>query len=81
MPDEEKSMVYKGRKIPLTAGCWGTIVRTPDGKRHLESDCISEEARDELKAILEEEAILRVTPKVVLDDTPAETPAETPTES
>jgi len=37
-------------------------------------DCQSKEARDEVAAILEEEAILRVNPKVILDDTPVVEP-------
>lgn len=78
MPDEEKSIIFKGRKMFPIARCWGTIVETPDGKRHFESECPDKEARDELKAILEEEAVLRVTPKVALEETPVETPVETP---
>ncbi|MBA7713591.1 hypothetical protein ES703_122594 [subsurface metagenome] len=54
--------------------CVATIVTTEDGKKHLELDCQSKEARDEVAAILEEEAILRVNPKVILDDTPVVEP-------
>ena len=72
--DEPKSIDYKGRKVFTICGCKATIVNTPDGKRHLEGDCISKAARDELAAILEEEMILRVNPKVTLEETPEEAP-------
>ncbi len=49
-------------------GCKGTIVTTEDGKRHIELECLSKEARAEMAAILEEEAILRVNPKVILEE-------------
>jgi len=51
-------------------GCKGHIVATEDGKEHFELECKSKKDRDELSAIWEEEAILRINPKVVLDDTP-----------
>ena len=54
--------------------CKTEVIETPDGKRHFESACLDKKARDELAAIFEEEAILRVNPKVVLEE-PAPEPA------
>jgi len=64
-------------KLPTTftiCGCKGKVVTTEDGKKHLELECLSKQAREELAAILEEEAILRINPKVVLEDNPPVTP-------
>ncbi len=57
--------------------CKTAVIETPDGKRHFESDCLDKKARDELAAIFEEEAILRINPKVVLEE-PAPEPAPEP---
>ncbi len=57
--------------------CVATVVTTEDGKKHLELDCKSKEARDEVASILEEEAILRINPKVILEE-PVEPPVEPP---
>ena len=46
-------------KRPLLDRCQITIV---DG--HIEAECLTKEDRDELAAAFEEEAILRVQPKV-----------------
>lgn len=63
--------------------CKTEVVETPDGKRHFESDCLDKKARDEFAAIFGEEAVLRINPKVLLEDTPpaalAEPPAPSPT--
>ncbi len=48
-------------------GCRGKVVTTDDGKRHFELDCKSKEDREEVAALFEEEVILRVNPKVVLE--------------
>ena len=61
--------------------CKTEVIETPDGKRHFESECLSKEARDHLAAVFEEEAILRVNPKMVLEDTPPAEPAAPVTES
>ncbi|MBA7715963.1 hypothetical protein ES703_125022 [subsurface metagenome] len=66
---------YKGKIIGKVGSCILISVPTADGKEHLEATCGSKEARDHLAAILEQEAILRVNPKVLLDDTP---PVEEP---
>jgi len=50
--------------------CKLEVVTDADGKRHFEATCLSKEARDELAAIFEQEAILRVNPKVILEETP-----------
>lgn len=52
--------------------CKLEVVTDPDGKKHFEATCLNKEARDELMAIFEEEAILRVNPKVILEETPSE---------
>ncbi|MBA7707374.1 hypothetical protein ES703_116246 [subsurface metagenome] len=52
-------------------GCKGTVVTTADGKKHFEIECKSKQDREEVAALFEEEAILRVNPKMVLDDEPA----------
>jgi len=60
-------------------GCKGRVVPTEDGKKHFEIDCKSKEDRDEVAALFEQEAILRINPKVILDDTPSAEPgAELP---
>ena len=51
--------------------CKANVVTTPDGKRHIELDCQTKEARDEAAAVFEEEVVLRVNPKVVLEEPPA----------
>ncbi|GAI61218.1 unnamed protein product [marine sediment metagenome] len=54
--------------------CKLEVVTDPDGKRHFEATCQSKEAREELAALFEEEAILRVNPKVILEETPVAEP-------
>jgi len=58
--------------------CKTEVIETPDGKRHFESACLDKKARDELAAIFEEEAILRINPKVVLEDIPPVEPPAAP---
>lgn len=62
-------------------GCKGKVVTTADGKKHFEIECKSKEAREEVAAIFEEEAILRVNPKVILEEAPAGPLAAPVTES
>jgi len=59
-------------------GCHGTIVTAEDGKKHIELDCPSKEARDEAAAILEEEVILRVKPKMPVVEPVIEGPRPEP---
>ncbi len=79
MPDEIDETLEKWKekteelKLPgsfTVCGCRGRIVTTEDGKRHFELDCKSKEDRDEVAALFEEEVILRVNPKVVLEEIP-----------
>ncbi len=74
MPEEQdtkpESIEYKGRTVFTICGCVGTVVTTENGKKHIELECKSKEARDEVASILEQEAILRVNPKVILEDSP-----------
>lgn len=51
-------------------GCKGKVVTTEDGKKHFEIECKSKAEREEVAAIFEEEAILRINPKMVLEDAP-----------
>jgi hypothetical protein len=61
-------------------GCKGKVVTTVDGKKHFEIECGSKKDRDEVAAVFEEEAILRVNPKVVLEEEPAVEPPAEPAE-
>lgn len=74
MPDNPETIVYKDHILGKIGGCTLIVSYDDKGKGHIEGTCASKEAREKLKAILEEEAILRVNPKVVLEETPVETP-------
>jgi len=71
MPDEPESIEYKGRQVFKVGGCQITVVKDAAGKAHFEGECLDKAARDELAAIFEEEAVLRVNPKVKLEEPPA----------
>ncbi len=74
----ELEILKKEPRSFTICGCKGTIVTTENGKRHIELECLSKEAREEMAALLEEETILRVNPKVVLEEIPVvEPPVET----
>ncbi len=68
MTEKPETIEYKGQKVFTVCGCKGEIVTTTDGKRHLEYSCPDKATRDELAAILEEESILRVKPKVIVEE-------------
>lgn len=51
-------------KQPLLDRCQLEIVIGSDGKPHIEGECLDKESRDELASAFDEEAILRVKPKV-----------------
>lgn len=74
MSDEPETVEYKGEVVGKVGGCQIIVVEDSKGK-HFEATCQSKEARDKLASIFEQEAILRINPKVVLDDTP---PVEQP---
>ncbi|GAI10018.1 unnamed protein product, partial [marine sediment metagenome] len=59
--------------------CLLKAVTTAEGKTHFESDCLDKESRDQLGAIFEEEAVLRITPKAFMEGTMD--PIPEPTES
>ena len=65
---EPKSIDYKGKRVFTVCGCKGTVVTAEDGTKHIELECIDKEAREQMATILEQEAILRVNPKVVFED-------------
>lgn len=69
--DEPKVIKHQGKSVFTICGCKATIVTAPDGKRHIEADCPDKSARDEAAAIFEEEILLRVNPKIILEDAPA----------
>jgi len=48
--------------------CKTDVIETPDGKRHFEGECVDKLAREKLASVFEEEAILRINPKVVLGE-------------
>lgn len=75
---EPKSIDYKGKKVFTVCGCKGTVVTGEDGKKHLELECVDKEAREEMASMLEQEAILRVNPKVVFEETPEIPPTVKP---
>ena len=85
MPDNPETIVYKDHILGKVGGCTLIVAYDDKGKGHIEATCASKEARAKLAAILEEEAILRVNPKVVLEETAEVTPEVTlevtPTES
>ena len=76
--NEPETLEHKGQVIGKVGGCKIRVVTAADGKKHFESDCLDKKARDELAAIFEEEAILRINPKVVLEETPPVEPAPEP---
>ncbi len=65
---EPDTIEYKGQVVGKVLGCEIQIVTTADGKKHFESDCLSKKARDDLMAVFEEEAVLRVTPQAFLEE-------------
>lgn len=67
---EPETIEYKGKEVPsfTICGCKATIVTDPDGKRHIEAECPDKATRDEFAAVMEEEMILRIKPKVVLEE-------------
>ncbi|GAI44169.1 unnamed protein product [marine sediment metagenome] len=65
---EPDTIEYKGEVVGKILGCEIRVVTTADGKKHFESACLSKKARDDLAAVFEEEAILRVTPKAFLEE-------------
>lgn len=73
----ESNIVVVGK----VGGCLLKAVTTAEGKTHFESECLDKESRDQLAAIFEEEAILRITPKAFLEAVPGIEPVPEPTES
>jgi len=74
--EEQKGKVISSFTI---LGCKTDVIEDSEGKRHFESECLSKEARDKFASIFEQEAILRVNPKVVLEEIPpVAPPAATP---
>jgi len=67
--------------VGKVGGCQIIVSLDDKGKKHFEATCASKEAREELAAIFEEEAILRVNPTVILDDTSPEVPPKVPPEA
>ena len=82
---EPETIEYKGELVGKVCGCNLYVKKDAEGKAHFESECLSKAARDELNAVFEEEAILRVNPKVILaeliEPEPAPDTRLNPTES
>ncbi|MBA7716945.1 hypothetical protein ES703_126030 [subsurface metagenome] len=66
-----KEPELKPKQSFTVCGCKVEVIEDAEGKKHFEATCLSKEAREELASILEQEAILRVNPKVVLENEPA----------
>ncbi|MBA7712017.1 hypothetical protein ES703_120985 [subsurface metagenome] len=64
---EPETIEYKGRVIGKVGGCTLIVSTDAAGKKHFEATCLNKEAREELAALFEEEAILRITPKAFLE--------------
>lgn len=73
---EPESVEWKGEIVGKVAGCQIILIEGKDGKSHFEATCQNKEARDKLAAIFEEEAILRVNPKAVLEEPTPESVTE-----
>ncbi len=65
-----EEQVLKPKTSFTVCGCKLEVVTDPEGKKHFEATCQSKGARDELASIFEQEAILRVNPKVIFEETP-----------
>lgn len=81
MSDIPETLEYKGKIIGKVGGCTLISVPGPDGQEHLEATCASKAARDHLAAILEQEAVLRVNVKAILEEVPDITPPPPPARS
>lgn len=77
MPEERED---KGKVIASFSvlKCKTEVIETPDGKRHFESACLDKKARDYFSSVFEEEAILRINPKVTLEPEPVTEPVTEP---
>jgi len=77
MPEERAD---KGKVVSSITilGCKTDFIETPDGKRHIESDCLNKHARDYFSSFFEEEAIMRINPKVSLEPAPEPAPEPVP---
>ena len=74
MSDEPETIESKGEVVGKIGGCEIIVSTTADGKKHFEATCASKGDRDELAAIFDEEAILRVNPKAILEESPPAVP-------
>jgi len=70
MSDEPETIESKGEIVGKIGACQIIVSTTADGKKHFEATCASKEGRDNLAAIFDEEAILRINPKVILEESP-----------
>jgi len=71
---EPETIEYKDHIVGKVCGCTLIVTYDEKGKGHIEASCATKEGRNKLAAILEEEAILRVQPKVVVEETPPAAP-------
>ena len=77
MPDEPETIEYKGRVVGKVGGCSLIVTTDATGKKHFEGTCLTKEDRDELAALFDEEAILRINPKAILEEPPVGEPPVT----
>ncbi|MBA7711969.1 hypothetical protein ES703_120937 [subsurface metagenome] len=78
MSNEPDTIEHKGQIIGKVGGCQLIVKIDADGKKHFEATCSSKEARDELVALFEEEAVLRVQPLVKPEPKPEPEPEPVP---
>ncbi len=78
---EPETIEFKGQLVGRVGNCQLFVRTDAEGKKHFESDCLDKKAREELNAIFEEEAILRINPKVILEPEPEPDTRFNPTES
>ncbi|MBA7587948.1 hypothetical protein ES708_29996 [subsurface metagenome] len=70
MPDEPEAIEHEDHILGYVCGCALIVTYDDKGEGHIEASCKTKEGRDKLAAILEKESILRVNPKVVLENEP-----------
>ncbi|MBA7590493.1 hypothetical protein ES708_32616 [subsurface metagenome] len=68
MPDESEAIKLEDHILGYVCGCALIVTYDDKGGGHIEASCKTKEGRDKLAAILEKESILRIDPKVVLED-------------
>jgi hypothetical protein len=68
MPDTPEAIEGKDHILGYVCGCALIVTYDDKGEGHIEASCKTKEGRDKLAAILEQESVLRIDPKVKLED-------------